>query len=153
MRLFAATKFCCSDKDFHKNSPVHSKRFVATTCRTCLIKPGLWITANVINDEGIRMGPERSAKFLINCCCWGIFFIFFFSEKIIVTFEGPLVLELSTFMIGLHEAYDFHHTFCYPTLFTLFSCLSLPRRFFAAYIYKTTTERNKFCVHGFLRTK
>ena len=56
-------------------------------------------------------------------------------QKIIVTFEWPLVLELSTYIIGLHEAYDFHHTlFCHPTLFTLFSCLSLPRRFFATYI-------------------
>ena len=33
VRLVAATKFCCSDKDFHKNSPVHTKRFVAATCR------------------------------------------------------------------------------------------------------------------------
>ena len=31
--LVAATKFCCSDKDFHKNSPVHTKRFVAAMCR------------------------------------------------------------------------------------------------------------------------
>ena len=33
VRLVAATKLCCSDKDFHKNSPVHTKRFVAATCR------------------------------------------------------------------------------------------------------------------------
>ena len=33
LRLVAATKFCCGDKDFHKNSPVHTKRFVAATCR------------------------------------------------------------------------------------------------------------------------
>ena len=33
VRLVAATKFCCSDKDFYKNSPVHMKRFVAATCR------------------------------------------------------------------------------------------------------------------------
>ena len=33
VRLVAATKFCCSDKDFHKNSPVQTKRFVAATCR------------------------------------------------------------------------------------------------------------------------
>ena len=59
---------------------------------------------NNSKHEGIRMGPERSAKLSINCCCWRIFFIFF-SEKIIVTFEGPLVLELSTFIIGLHEAW------------------------------------------------
>ena len=41
-------------------------------------------------------------------------------QKIIVTLEGPLVLESSTDIIGLHEG----------TLFMLFSCLSLPRRFF-----------------------
>ena len=28
----AATKFCCRDKDFHKNSSLHTKRFVAATC-------------------------------------------------------------------------------------------------------------------------
>ena len=33
LRLVAATKFCCRDKDFHKNFPVHTKRFVAATCR------------------------------------------------------------------------------------------------------------------------
>ena len=26
--LVVATKFCCRDKDLHKNSPVHMKRFV-----------------------------------------------------------------------------------------------------------------------------
>ena len=30
--LVAATKFCCRDKDFHKNSPVHTKGLVAATC-------------------------------------------------------------------------------------------------------------------------
>ena len=35
VRLVAATKFFCSHKDFHKNSPVHSERFVAVTC--CLM--------------------------------------------------------------------------------------------------------------------
>ena len=33
VRLVAATRLCCRDKDFHKNSPVHTKRFVAATCR------------------------------------------------------------------------------------------------------------------------
>ena len=33
VRLVAATKFFCSDKDFHKNSPVQTERFVAATCR------------------------------------------------------------------------------------------------------------------------
>ena len=32
MRLVAATKFCCSDKDFHKNSPVHTEQFVTAMC-------------------------------------------------------------------------------------------------------------------------
>ena len=33
LRLVAAKKFCCGDRDFHKNSPPHTKRFVAATCR------------------------------------------------------------------------------------------------------------------------
>ena len=37
LQLVAATKFCCGDKDFHKNSPVHTKRFVAATCRLTLL--------------------------------------------------------------------------------------------------------------------
>ena len=32
VRLVAATKFCCSNKDFHKNSPLHTERFVAAMC-------------------------------------------------------------------------------------------------------------------------
>ena len=101
-----------------------------------IFKTRLRITANVITDEGIRIGSERSAELSTNC--WSNIF----SEKIIVTFEEPLVLELSTYIIGLHEAYDFHHTlFSHLTLFMLFSCLSLSRRFFIAYIYKRTTEK------------
>ena len=71
-------------------------------------------------------------------------------QKIIVTFEGPLVLELSTFIIGLHEAYHFHHTFRYPTLFTLFSCLSLPRRFFAAYMHTKQDNRKNLILCSWL---
>ena len=37
LQLVAATKFCCGDKNFHKNSPVHTKRFVAATCRLTLL--------------------------------------------------------------------------------------------------------------------
>ena len=33
VRLVAATKFCCSEKDFYKYSLVRTKRFVAVTCR------------------------------------------------------------------------------------------------------------------------
>ena len=32
VQLFAATKFCCRDKDFHKNYPVHAKQFIAAMC-------------------------------------------------------------------------------------------------------------------------
>ena len=35
--LVTETKFCCRDKDFHKNSPVHMKWFVAATCRLTLL--------------------------------------------------------------------------------------------------------------------
>ena len=31
-RLVAVTKFCCSNKDFHKNFPVHTEWFVAAMC-------------------------------------------------------------------------------------------------------------------------
>ena len=37
LRLVAATKFCSGDKDFYKNSPVHTKRFVAATGRLTLL--------------------------------------------------------------------------------------------------------------------
>ena len=33
----AATKFRCRDQDFHNNSPVHTKQFVAATCRRDLL--------------------------------------------------------------------------------------------------------------------
>ena len=32
-RLVGAIKFCCRGKDVYKNSPVHTKRFVAAMCR------------------------------------------------------------------------------------------------------------------------
>ena len=32
MRLVAATKFCCGDKDFRKSSPVDTQRFGAAKC-------------------------------------------------------------------------------------------------------------------------
>ena len=36
VRLVAATKFCCRDKEFHQISPVDTKLFVAAMCRpTC----------------------------------------------------------------------------------------------------------------------
>ena len=48
LRLVAATKFCCGDKDFHKNSPVHTKRFVAATCRLTLL---LQLVARPVHTE------------------------------------------------------------------------------------------------------
>ena len=37
LQLVAAKKFFCGDKNFHKNSPVHTKRFGAATCRLTLL--------------------------------------------------------------------------------------------------------------------
>ena len=41
-RLVVVTKFCYSDKDFHKNSPVHGKRFVTATCCSNLLPSVYW---------------------------------------------------------------------------------------------------------------
>ena len=57
LRLVAATKFCCGDKDFHKNSPVHTKRFVAATCRLTLL---LQLVALPVHMEWYVAGT---------CCC------------------------------------------------------------------------------------
>ena len=48
LRLVAATKFCGGDKDFRKNSPVHTKRFVAATCRLTLL---LQLVARPVHTE------------------------------------------------------------------------------------------------------
>jgi len=48
LQFVAATKFCCRDKDFHKNSPVHTKRFVAATCRLTLL---LQLVARPVHTE------------------------------------------------------------------------------------------------------
>ena len=39
---------CCGDKDFHKNSPAHTKRFVAATCRLTLL---LQLVARPVHTE------------------------------------------------------------------------------------------------------
>ena len=57
LRLVAATKFCCGDKDFHKNSPVHTKRFVAATCRFTLL---LQLVARPVHMEWYVAAT---------CCC------------------------------------------------------------------------------------
>ena len=57
VRLVAATKLCCRDKDFHKKFPVHTKRFVAATCRrNVLLQPV---------DEPVHMEWSVAAT----CCC------------------------------------------------------------------------------------
>ena len=49
LRLVTATKkFCCGDKDFHKTSPVHTKRFVAATYRLTVL---LQLVARPVNME------------------------------------------------------------------------------------------------------
>ena len=35
-RFVVVTKLCCRDKDFYKNSPVHTKQFVAAMCHSLL---------------------------------------------------------------------------------------------------------------------
>ena len=37
LRHVTSTKFCCRDKDFHKNSPVQTKRFVTVMCRCNMV--------------------------------------------------------------------------------------------------------------------
>ena len=54
VRLVAAPKFCCWEKDFHKNCPVHTKQFVAATCRaTCSRNLGRSHTQKVICRRGV----------------------------------------------------------------------------------------------------
>ena len=48
VRLVAATKFCCRDKDFHKISAVHTKRFVAAMCRRNML---LQLVAGPVHTE------------------------------------------------------------------------------------------------------
>ena len=57
VRLFAATKFSCSDKDFHKISPVHKKRFVAAMCRRDML---LQLVAGPVHTEW---------SVVATCCC------------------------------------------------------------------------------------
>ena len=35
-RFVVVTKLCCRDKDFYKNSPVHTKQLVAAMCHSLL---------------------------------------------------------------------------------------------------------------------
>ena len=53
MRVVAATKFHCRDKDFHKISPVHTKRFVAAMCR---------------HDMLLQLVSRRTCSHGVICC-------------------------------------------------------------------------------------
>ena len=57
LRLVAATKFRCTDKDFPKNSPVHTERFVAATCRLTVL---LQLVARPVHMEW---------SVAATCCC------------------------------------------------------------------------------------
>ena len=57
LRLVAATKFRCGDKDFHKDSPVHTERFVAATCRLTVL---LQLVARSVHMEW---------SVAATCCC------------------------------------------------------------------------------------
>ena len=57
VRLVAATKFCCSDKDFHKISPGHKRRFVAAMCRRDML---LLLVAGPVHTEW---------SVVATCCC------------------------------------------------------------------------------------
>ena len=57
LRLVAAKKFCCGDRDFHKNSPPHTKRFVAATCRRDML---LQLVARPLHMEW---------SVAATCCC------------------------------------------------------------------------------------
>ena len=57
LRLIAVTKFCCGDKDFPKNSPVHTKRFVAAMCRRNVL---LQLVARPVHTEW---------SVASTCCC------------------------------------------------------------------------------------
>ena len=57
LRLVTAKKLCCGDKDFHKNSQVHMKRFVAVTCRLTVL---LQLVAQPVHMEW---------SVAATCCC------------------------------------------------------------------------------------
>ena len=56
----AATKFCCRDKDFHKNSPVRKKRFAAATCVAATF---LLVCTN------LKKGLTSPFFYWFNLCC------------------------------------------------------------------------------------
>ena len=63
MRFAAATKFCCRDKDFHKNSPVHTN--VAAACCVPQRVAGVAETSRLTSTLGAicpcDVSPQRVA--------------------------------------------------------------------------------------------
>ena len=95
----AATKFCCSDKDFHKNPPVHTKQFrcdvsswhVAATC--CLVcTPALKVLLRVLHVEISTCipGPCSRPGLLrgFDCYFWTSIPVSFISRKDPWSVEG-----------------------------------------------------------------
>ena len=70
VRLVAATKFCCSDNDFDLNSPVHTKRFVAATCRCDLLQRHV---ASCVPTFRSNFDP---AQITLNLLCRSLFLFF-----------------------------------------------------------------------------
>ena len=57
VQLVGAIKFCCRDKDFHKSSPVHTKRFVTVMCHCKVL---LQLVAQPVHTEW---------SVATTCCC------------------------------------------------------------------------------------
>ena len=57
VQLVWAIKFCCRDKDFHKSSPVHTKRFVTVMCHCKVL---LQLVAQPVHTEW---------SVATTCCC------------------------------------------------------------------------------------
>ena len=63
-RLVVVTKFCYSDKDFHKNSPVHGKRFVTATCCSNLLPSVYWQLSDRSTSQTISSFFPQSLQLL-----------------------------------------------------------------------------------------
>ena len=60
-------KFCCSNKDFHKNSPVHAKRFVAATCRRDMLLQLCRLVCTDLNSVENAACPDFVSDFYEYC--------------------------------------------------------------------------------------
>ena len=64
LRLVAATKFCCGDKDFHKNSPVPARsdlslRRIASPC-CCNLSPSVYRPLELLKHIRPRRAKRRT---------------------------------------------------------------------------------------------